>query len=590
MKLELRNLKFLFPLIGSLFISASAFAADVQMSIQPALISLLDRAVLKIEFIDGKGNAIDIPEVDGLKVQYQGQSSETRIVNFKSSSKVIHKYLITPSKVGDYTIGPITAKFNGGEKELTAQLRVIKPKDDPEAQQISEIMFSRITSDRESPHVHEPFGLELKVYIRDGVQIDGNFGIRGGMPENGMDGELQWQVSSRKRTEMKGSIFNVYTLRTTAKTLTAGTFTFRPQVQLNVVIPRQQRRSWGFDDPFFGDMFGRQETRPFTLDCNQLDIEVRAVPTEGRPETFTGGVGIFDFDVQVGPLSVKAGEPITVKIRIAGAGNLAKITPPLIEESHEFKLYDARSVASDNPNEVRFEQVLIPKSATVTNIPAISFSYFNTKTTDFRTISQGPFPVQVEGVPQQTAQVIATVPSTIQQETKILGRDIVYLKPRPKAWKLQTDNGWHRTSLFKVLLILPALVLCLIAGTTARRNKLAGDVALARRQKAPKAARRNIQRAVQAIRQGDESGFYEALWDALIEYFGHRLNLAPGEVILSRVTEKLPEESAALEKLFNTIEHRRYGIQTTGGNTKDEMKALVRDLSATLKACDRRKL
>ena len=92
-----------------------------------------------------------------------------------------------------------------------------------------------------APFVHEPFGLELKVYLRDGVQIDGNFGIRGGLPESGLDGELQWQVAGRARAEISGAIFNVYTLRSTAKALTAGTFTFQPQVQLNIVIPRQNR-------------------------------------------------------------------------------------------------------------------------------------------------------------------------------------------------------------------------------------------------------------------------------------------------------------------------------------------------------------
>lgn len=570
--------------------AVSAFAADVQMNIQPEMLSLLDRAVLTVEFIDTKGDAINFPKIDGLDIQYRGQSAETRIVNFKSTSKVIHQYLITPSKVGDYTIGPVTAQFKGGTKQLTGKLRVIKPKDDQEAQQISEIMFSHITTGHETPHVHEPFDLELKVFVRDGVQIDGNFGIRGGMPENGMDGELQWKISSREREEKDGTIFNVYTLRTTARTLTAGTFIFQPQVQLNVVIPRQQRRSWGFDDPFFGDMFGRQETRPLTLECNKLEIPVQAVPMAGRPDSFTGGVGTFNFDVQVGPSQVKAGEPITIKMRIVGKGNMAKITPPFIAESHDFKLYDARSIATDNPNEIRFEQVLIPKSDSVTNIPAIAFSYFNTKTADFRTISKGPFPVHVETVAQQSAQVIASIPSTIQQETQILGRDIVYLKSRPQSWKKAADIAWHRTPLFKIILAFPALLLLIAAGTTTRKNRLQNNIALARRQKAPKAARRNVQRAEQALRKKDTGGFYEALWDTLCEYFGHRLNLAPGEVTAHAVVERLPQDNDVLITLFNTIEQRRYGIQSTQDSSKDEMKTLLRELTATLKKCERRKL
>ena len=86
MKFEIRNLKLLIPVMGLLLL-ASTYAADVQMTIQPQLVSLMDRAVLKIEFIDTAGRAVDIPEVDGLTIQYQGQSSETRIVNMKSSKE-----------------------------------------------------------------------------------------------------------------------------------------------------------------------------------------------------------------------------------------------------------------------------------------------------------------------------------------------------------------------------------------------------------------------------------------------------------------------------------------------------------------------
>lgn len=565
-------------------------AADVKMSVEPQLIGLLDRAVLKIEFIGTKGDAVDIPEIEGLRIQYQGQSSETRIVNFKRSSKVVHKYLVTPSKVGDFTIGPVTCNYRGGQKKLSAQLRVIKPEDDKEAQEISEIMFSRISSDRKSPYVHEPFGLELKVYIRDGVQIDGNFSLRGGIPESGMEGDLEWEITGREREERNGAIFNVYTLHTSAKTLTSGTFTFRPEVQLKVVVPRQNRRSYGFDDPFFGDLFGRQETRPFVLDCNKLEIEVQPVPMLGRPESFTGGVGLFDFDVSVGPTQVKAGEPITVKIRISGKGNLDQIRPPTLEACTGLKLYEARALPTQNPNEVAFEQVVIPKTGEVREIPALSFSYFNTRTSDFRTLVKGPFPIEVEATPQQAAQVIASIPSTIRPETKILGRDIVYLKPPPRVWKKTSDTPWHGTGLFYLLIALPALLLAIVSGSTARRNALASNVARARRQKAPKAARKNVQQAERALRKRDEAAFYEAMWNTLTDYFGHRLNLAPGEVSLAVVAARIPRQAEALENLFNTIEQRRYGIQSGGGKPQKEMKALLKQLNATLRKCERIKL
>ncbi len=582
----MRNpLKIRILIAASLLLMASTFAADVRMSIEPQLISLLDRAVLKIEFIDTQGNAARIPEIEGLRIQYQGQRSETRFVNLKRSSKVIHTYLVTPSKVGDFTIGPITCTYKGGQKEVTAQLRVIKPEDDPKAQQISEMLFSHISTDRTAPYVHEPFHLDLKVYIRDGVQIDGNFSLRGGIPKSGMKGDLEWNITSKEQVERDGIIFTVYTLRTLAKTLTAGTFTFRPEVQLNVIIPRQDRRSYGFDDPFFGDFFGRQETRPIVLDCNALEVTVLPVPMELRPASYTGGVGTFGFQVGLGPKQVKAGEPITLKMKISGKGNLNQITPPTFEADPNFKLYEARIIPSKNPNEIIFEQVIIPISDSVTNIPKIAFSYFNTQTADFRTLTQGPFPIHVEAMPQQAAQIIATVPSSIRQETEILGRDIIYLKPIPKKWKTSVALAKYRTKPFYIALAFPALLLLAMAGLSAHRNALANNVARARRQKAPKAARKNLRRAEHALRKKDETAFYGELWDTLTTYFGHRLNLAPGEITLSIVLARLPQQAEAIESLFNTIEQRRYGIQS--GGEKKAMKNLLKQTTTTLRQCER---
>jgi len=185
--------------------------------------------------------------------------------------------------------------------------------------------------------------------------------------------------------------------------------------------------------------------------------------------------------------------------------------------------------------------------------------------------------------------VIAAVPSTIQPETEILGRDIIYLKSAPAVWNKNSSTPWFQTLPFYIALAFPALLLLMVVGITANRDALANDVARARRQQAPKAARQNVQRAEQAMRRNDEGAFYEALWNALADYFGHRLNLAAGEVSLSVVLSRISQEKEELEMLFNTIEQRRYGFH--GGElSKGEMKHLLRQLTVTLKKCERIKL
>ena len=568
-----------------LLTAAGAGVADVRMTLEPELISLLDRAVLKVEFVDAKGDAVEFPPTDGLTIEYRGPKTQYSFINGKSTSSITHTYIVTPARVGDFTIGPVKVKFKGGEKELSTRLRVIKPQDDAEAQQLSELMFSRITGSNPSPYVYEPFDLSVKLYIRDGIQISESFALTGGLPEKGLDGELEWTVGRTAREEIKGHIYNTYTLKTTTKALSAGAFMFQPGVQINVVVPRQNRRSYGFDDPFFGDFFGRQETRPIVLDCNRLDVEVRPIPLEGRPQSFTGGVGKMDFDVSVGPTELKAGEPVTVKMRISGSGNLEKLMPPGLKELPGVKLYEVRTIPTENPDEVCFEQVVIPTTDTIKELPPVSFTYFNTQTTDFRTITKGPFPITVEAVPDQAARVMTTLPAGPSQ-TEVLGHDIAYLKPRPEKWRSGAEVLPHQAVLVRLLLLIPAFLVAVTGMAVARRSHLEQNEALARRQKAPKAARQNILRAEQAIRNSDVSAFDEAVWNTLVEYFGHRLNLAPGEVTLQSVLERIPDESGSIAHLFNTTEQRRYGI-TGSDSDHAEMKSLLKQLVAELKKCER---
>jgi hypothetical protein len=580
----------MFPVLCALFLSAaSAFAADVNMSIKPALISLLDRAVLTIEFTDTQGDAVEFPPIDGLKIDYSGPQTRYSIINGHSSSSISHTYIVTPTKVGDYTIGPVRVKYKGGEKALSAHLRVIKKADDQAAQELSEIMFSRITCSHPSPYVHEPFDLKMKLYIREDVQITESFSLTGGVPEQGIDGTPEWRVGRVGREEINGTIFNTYPLQTTLKTLTAGTFSFQPGIQVNVVVPRQQRRSYGIDDPFFGDFFGRQEVRPVVLDCNKLDIDVKPIPMKGRPASFTGGVGVMDFDVEVGPTRIKAGEPVTVKMHITGTGNMEKVTPPAIEETPDLKQYEAAPVPTETTGEILFEQAVIPISDSITEIPPVSFSYFNTLTADFRTITRGPFPITVDPSPQQTARLLSSQPINGTQKAEVLGHDIAYLKPLPNPWHTSDETQFFHTPLFRTLLVLPALLVAIAGIFTGRRNVLNKDVALARRQQAPKAARQNIQLAEQALKQKDANRFNEALWNALAAYFGHKLNLAPGEITLQILRSRIPDQADAIEQLYNQIEQRRYDIQTATGESPDQMKALLNQLVATLKQCERMK-
>ena len=560
----------------------NAHAADVQMKLDRNIISLLDRVVLSIEFIDTKGDAIEFPVTDGLDIQYQGQSSETRIINMQRTFKVIHRYLITPKQTGNFTIGPVQIDFPGGSQTLQAQLQVIQSPNDSEAQQLSQLLYAQIESTHSNPYVYEPFDLTLTLYVREGIQIDNNISILGGLPEQGIDGDPDWKRVHQEQRVIQDHIYTITTLKATFQTITAGTFVFEPNVQLNLVVPRQNRRTYGFNDPFFGDFFGRQEHRPVKLECNKLTLPVRPVPQKNRPPTYTGAVGKFEFQAHITPTQLKTGEPITLISRIQGIGNLDKITPPILATNAAYKLYTPRILPSAENNTLLFEQIIIPQSTELNQIPAIHFSYFNTQDESFHTLTAGPFAIEL--TPGDQARLLSSNPSPSELTLRTLEHDIIHLKPQPKNW----ENPYTLEDLTtrKALIWIttpPLLWVASFLWISSQRRRQRNPAYQRRAQAWPEAARA-LKSAEKALKKNDLSGANEALYQAIATYFGHRLNLPPGEVTHTRIIQAFSQEQVALTDLLNTIEHNRYSPSSPPQET---IQTQIKTTHRLLQTCER---
>lgn len=569
-------------LLITALLASRAVLAEVRMSIDKPQIGRLDRAVLSIEFIDTPAEPVTIPPVEGLDITESGTRRETRWINGKSTTRISHTWVVTPAKTGDFTIGPVEVDDAGTQKTLTAHLRVIDPADDPAAQDLSKQLFARIAASHKAPYLQEPFELQLDLYVRDDVQIVDQFALRGGLPDSGLEGGNEWRLVASRREEHDGARYTVHRLASTVTALTAGRFIFQPTIQLQLVVPREQRRPYGLRDPFFEDLFGRQETRPVLLESNRLELEVLPLPTRGQPDSFSGGVGVFDFTVDVDPKQVKVGDPLTVRMRIRGEGNLNRITPPALPENAAFKTYAPRAVASHDSNEVVFEQVVIPRTPETTELPTITFSYFHSKARDFRTVHAGPFPIEVAPASRPGAQMLTPSAGKERRETEILGQDIVYLKPAPTTWHPIHRSRWMQPPESYLLLGGPALALAIALGVQKHRN----DPSRTHRQHGPKAVRRTLKQAAAALRAEDPEAFHHAIWSAITTYFAQRFTLPPGDITAQSVAKHLPQQANELATLLGQLEQRRYGMDV-GKTTPEAMQQLLDQTTRLLRACER---
>ncbi len=567
-----------------------AFGFEATMMIQPPLIQLGESATLSIEVRNAKNPVPPaLPDVLGLRFVGAGQSKQMSWSSSGTSDNATtFTFQVFPQKTGTFVIGPFQYTVDGQTKMLQGELKVVSTSGDAaQPQSWSDIVFARLAVDREGAYVQEPFGMMLSIYSRQGLQM-ANINLQG-MPSAGLDG-LQWQEIPGGRDTINNVIYDIRRFQTRTRAVSSGMFEFKPSITVQVVVPNQNNRSNDpFSNPFFGSMFQRTETRPVDLPVEKAVITVKPLPEAGRPSGFSGAVGRFDFKVNAQPLEIHPGDPVTLTMTISGDGNFDRVMSPTLPTNGLFRLF-GEPVRKQENNTVRFEQVISPRTADAKEIPVIPFSFFDTQSGQYRTVNSAPIPIAVTATSNSTAQVFAA-------------KDSIVLPPTETPFATESDlqrivtrlkNLWLRIRPW--LWTLPAVLVtgaAFFLGQRLRRNRQS-DTARVRRQKAPRAARKALRVAEHAKRRVDVPAFYDALWNALADYFGHRLNLPPGDVTSSTVLQTMgragfdPEKINMLRTIFEQVEACRYG--QPGTVSPEGMEKLQGGLEQILKQCEKAKL
>jgi hypothetical protein len=454
------------------------------------------------------------------------------------------------------------------------------------ADDLAKAAFAAVTVEPGEVYVHERFTITISLYHR-GVELDRNIELMN-MPQSGL--KLgQFSELGGGREVVGGEIYEVRSFRAEGRALTAGEISIAPTLRAGRIVRQtgRARQRHPFEDFFGGGMFDRAERRPLDLAAEPVKLLVRPLPAEGRPESFSGAVGACEWEVGVQPAELAAGDPVTLSMAIRGDANLEAVNAPRFDLGPSFRVYDPKLVSrGDNPREKVFEQVVIPRDEKVKEIPALAFSFFDPKAQAYRTVTRGPFPLVVR--PSTNASISLRLGPAAASGPQILDGvpDIVYLKPARPSVRRVPAAPWAFAWPGALVHGVPAAVALAAFLAARRREALAGDVARARREQAPRAARPALRKARLAAERGDGAAFHDALWEALTTYFGNRLNLAPGEVDRARVVDAFARAGLNAEsldeigRLFDACDMARYaGAAAGAAGMRDRVESLVRILA-----------
>ena len=193
-------------------------------------------------------------------------------------------------------------------------------------------------------------------------------------------------------------------------------------------------------DPFT-QFFAQMAPRTGQSRSESLYVEVVPLPEQGKPSSFTGGVGDFSLTTAVDKYEVRANEAVNLTVKVEGKGNVAAIGEPKAKWPDTVELYESKGNAKTDKGGVGtkiFEFLLIPRVPGKVTLPQLELSFFDpikgayvTRKTDQIEIKVSDAAPGTAYVPVKRAgdNVAATgAGSSAQSEAVKPAEDVMYLK------------------------------------------------------------------------------------------------------------------------------------------------------------------
>ncbi|MGO8698240.1 MAG: BatD family protein [Limisphaerales bacterium] len=518
-----------------------------------------------------------LPSIAGISVgESVGESTQAVFGTGGYSQTVTYTVELRPNHPGDFTIPALSITLKGTRlSSRPLKLKVIpanaaSPQSEPTG---NEAAFVRVIPLTNTIYLGQTIPVKVECYCNDNVgnvqlpQLNADDFIVGNIPRD----------PQRTRVRVGNTLYNLMIFNVPATPTKSGTLALGPATWALSVGQRT----------FFGGFMPSQQ---INVSSDAPQVHVLPVPTNGTPPTFSGAIGNFTLaQCEAGPTSVGVGDPITLKIRIAGSGNFGTLTLPADEPGwREFKTYPPTSkFDSSDPMQIEgskyFEQVISPLNDEVKEIPPLAFSYFDPAAGAFRTITHAAIPLTVHptaATPQPTVIASGAAPEAPAQN-----QEIVHIKPEPGVVGPPAPPLLRQPLFLMTQAVAPLLCLGALAWRK-QKDKLANNPRLRRHREVARLVNSGLAELPALAAANDADKFYSAVLGLLREQLGERLDLpAPAltEAVLEECKGLAAPTVALLRELFRACDQYRY----TPEHTAQELASLIPKVKAALEGLRR---
>ena len=519
-------------------------------------------------------------------------SRSIQFTNMQASVGLTYSYVLYARQPGTYTIGPASLDFKGSTI-TSGPVKVVVEKSKPApkpgaqntstAQAIGDNIVLLATADRTRVRMGEQVTVTWKIFTRVGMSISRISKIPTFEGFWGEDFDLPKQADLVTET-LNGKQYRAAVLKKTAL--------FPSQAGRLIVGPTQSRtRSRDPFDQFFNDPFFQNiQTVEVTYASEPLAITVGPLPT-GAPEGFGNAVGRYTFNASVDKNEVMAGDAITLKMTVAGSGNLKLITMPKPIVPGDIEVFEPKlddEISREGgvvKGKKTAEYVLVPRNEGKRVIEPMKFSYFDPSSGGYVSLSSPRFEVHV----QPGREHAMSAEGLLKSDIRLLGQDIRFLKmdmgelqPADAVGRFGID-GW-------LALLLPPLVFAGAFVTRRRLEQIYGDVPTLLFERAGRAASRRLLQAKRLLALGNADQYHAELLHALTSYFEHKLripkaSLSTDEILARLATRGVPANT--LESIRSCMERAEFARYAPGADTREARQDLLDAAARAIENTDR---
>lgn len=574
-----RNILILILALNSLFISAQV---KFDASVSKTKLGLNER--LRVDFImNQNGDNFSPPDFENFQIiGGPNQSIKTSYVNGERSFSKTYSYFLQPLKKGSIKIKQASIEIDGEEyKSLPIEVlitdSVSQPSESVTQYYNDDDIELRALISKGSPYLNEPITVIYKLYYKAPINISDARETETPNYKDFWSQTIKIPQLKVQREIYKGQNYNVVEWRKVVLyPQKSGELEISP-LSLNLVldVPTDKR-------DFFGNVIYDQTSQ--IISTGMRRINVKDLPLNNKPSSFTGAVGQFEFDLILNKSSLRATESFQAELKVKGEGNLKLFDLPDLLVPNSMELFEPQREESINTNlsgmsgSVTKLFTVIPRFQGSFPIEEVEFSYFDPQLESYKTLKSPRLTVDVFDGP--------TIANSSLNNTNVITPNDSFRFIKTKANLIKIDNSqFFESQLFYILVSSPfAIVIAFVMLTAYTRTRKSSTIEL------QKAQEKEINKMIEAAKKSlnDKNMFYDLIEKALLKTlllkFSINIENFNKEKIKSISRDKGVDEKT-ISKIIQLIENCESAKYSRSSNSmmNNDLKTAIEVINLILK-------